>query len=173
MVIPVYQIKVPEYHVRAKPNYGVIGAKIDVIVKKHFLGNKVAMRCLGSQEHKGKSVDDLVKIIKKIGSDRYDPHRKGDRYENIEGKHIDFFALDFKIKERGEYLRHFIEPFYYWPKQSRGTPVRVDIIIIYDLSKLKRVIHKYVGRTDTKRDGFVFRDHKNKSSAIKGIIKVL
>ncbi len=173
MTVCVYKITVPEYNVRAKPDYQSIGAKIDVAVKKHFLGQKVALRCLGSQEHKGKSVDDLVKIIKKIGTDRYDPDRRGDRYENVEGKHIDFFALDFKIKSNGEYLRQFIEPFYYWPKQSRGKPVRIDIIIVYDLSKLKRVIHQYEGRTDVKRDGFAFKDHKNKVDAIKGIIKVL
>lgn len=127
MKIPVYRIKVPEYHVKSKPDPASIGAKIDRIIKKHFLGQKVAIRCIGSQEHKGKSVNDLVEIIKKLGTDRYDPSRKGEKYENIWNKRIDFFALDFRIKEKGKYMENFIEPFYTYPKQDKKRPVRIDI----------------------------------------------
>ncbi len=48
-----------------------------------------------------------------------------------------------------------------------------DIAIIYDLTKLKRVLHQYKGRTDIKRDGFVFRNPANKKDALIGIIKIL
>lgn len=171
--IPVYSISVPEYHVKSKPDHKRIGEKIDKLIKKYFLGQKVAIRTLGSQEHKGKSVDNLIKLIKKLGYDRYNPKRKGDRYENVENKKIDFFALDFKINKNTKIMEKFIEPFYTWPPKQRGSkPIRLDIIIIYDLSKLKRIIHKYEGRTDIKRDGFVFKDIGNKKEAILGIIKI-
>src|SRR3989338_3713307 len=163
----VYSIRVPEYHVKKKPDHAVVGAKIDKIIKKHFLGQKVAIRCIGSQEHKGQSISGLVRIIKKIGTDRYDADRKGEKYENVEGKRIDFFALDFKIASGSKYMENFIEPFYTYPKQEGKRPVRIDIIIIYDLSKLKRVLHRYQGRKDAKRDGFVFRNPENKSAAVK------
>lgn len=196
IIIPMYQINVPEYQIKFtkktspkvnipnfgkipefyeknKPDFQGIGTKIDELLKKYFLGKKVAIRVLGSQEHKGKSTNDLIKIIKKLGYDKYNPKRKGDRYENIENKHIDFFALDFKIMKDGQYFQFFLEPFYYWPIQDRKYPVKVDIAIIYDLSKLKRVMHQYKGRTGIKKDGFIFKNPENKKDALLGIIKIL
>lgn len=129
MTIPVYSIKVPEYSVATKPDSVKIGSKIDKTIKRHFLGQRVAIRCLGSQEHKGKSASDLVRIIKKLGTDKYDPARKGEKYENVENKRIDFFALDFKITSSGVYMKNFIEPFYTYPKQDKKPPVRIDVII--------------------------------------------
>ncbi|MBW2969857.1 hypothetical protein KY319_01915 [Candidatus Woesearchaeota archaeon] len=172
-MIPVYCIKVPEYQVKTKPDWTKIGNKIDKIIKKHFLGKKVAIRCLSSKEHKGKTINQLIKIIRTTGTDRYDPKRKGDRYENIEGKHIDFFALDYLIKPKTKIMQNFIEPFYTWPIKFKQKPTRVDLAIVYDFSKLKRVLHQYEGRTDIKRDGFMFKDHKNKQKAVLGIIKIL
>ena len=173
MKLPTYQIKISEYHVRSKPDHRKIGAKIDKVIKKYFLGKKVAIRCLSSEDHKGKSVNEVVKIIKKLGTDRYSKTRKGDRYENIEGKHIDIFALDFKITKKGEYLKYFIEPFYDLAIKYNGRPVRLDIVIIYDLSKLKQVVHSYKGREgENKKDGFVFKDPDNKKGALLGIIKL-
>lgn len=171
MTIPVYSVKVPEYNVKKKPDSATIGTKIDKLIKKHFLGKHVAIRCLGSQEHRLER-DDLIVIIKKLGTDKYDAERKGEKYENVEGKHIDFFALNFKINKSGRYMENFIEPFYTYPKDEGKRPVRIDIIIIYDMSKLKRVLHSYEGRKDVKKDGFVFKT-KDKTEALLGIIKVL
>jgi hypothetical protein len=46
-------------------------------------------------------------------------------------------------------------------------------VIIYDRFKLKKVLHKYKGRKDTKRDGFIFKNQENKKEALLGIIKIL
>ena len=134
MSIPVYQVTIPQYQVDIQPNFKNIGAKIDKCIIKHFVGQKVSIRCIGSQDHPGKSVDALVTIIKKLGTDRYDPKRQGDRYENIGNKPIDIFALDFKISEKGKYLEQFIESFYYWPKKFGEKPIKLDVVILYDLS---------------------------------------
>ena len=40
MSIPIYRIKVPEYNVRTKPDHAAIGAKIDNVIKRHFLDRK-------------------------------------------------------------------------------------------------------------------------------------
>ena len=53
--IPIYQIKIPEYNVRKKPDHVAIGKKLDDVIKKHFMGKTIAIRALGSMEHKGKS----------------------------------------------------------------------------------------------------------------------
>ena len=173
MTIPVYNAKVPEYNVKSKPDWFSIGAKIDKTIKKYFLGKKVAIRCLSSKEHNGMAIDDLIKIIKKLGTDRHNPKRKGERYENIENKKIDFFALDFRIKKDSAIIENFIEPFYTWPIKFGGKPIRINVILIYDLSKLKRVYHQYKGRNDIKKDGFVFKNPENKRKALLGIIKIL
>ncbi|HIH24295.1 TPA: hypothetical protein HA251_04645 [Candidatus Woesearchaeota archaeon] len=168
-----FDIRIPKFYVDNKPDFARIGERIDICLKRHFLGRNVAVRVLGSQEHSGKSVDDLITIIKRLGHDRYDPDRTGDRYENIDGKRIDFFALDFKVTAPGRYFERFIEPFYFWPIASREVPVRVDIAIIYDRNKLTRVLHRYKGReNEPKRDGFVFKNADDASSAIIGIIKI-
>jgi hypothetical protein len=171
---PWFTIAIPKVYEENKPDFAKIGAKIDGCLKRHFLGKAVAVRVLSSQEHKGKSVDDLIGIIKRLGHDRYDPKRNGDRYENLDNKHIDLFALDFTVDKNGEYFAQFIEPFYYWPISDRGYPVRLDIAIIYDRSKLSVVEHRYEGReNELKKDGFVFRDPDHKPEAILGIIKIL
>ena len=104
----------------------------------------------------------------------YDPNRKGDRYENLDKLPIDFFALDFEVKQEEAYFEHFLEPFYFWPITDRGKPIRIDIAIVYDLSKLKVVEHRYVGReNELKKDGFIFREPEHKTDAVLGIIKIL
>ena len=171
---PWFNLKIPQIYWENKPDFEKIGSKIDNCLKKHFLGKKVAIRVLGSEEHKNKTIPALIKIIKKLGHDRYDLKRKGDRYENIDNYHIDFFALDFKIEEHKSYFKNFLEPFYFWPIANRGKPIRIDIAIIYDLSKLKIVEHRYEGReNELKKDGFIFKDPNKKKEAILGIIKIL
>lgn len=170
--ISVYNISLPEYKVNSKPDFEKIGAKIDKVLIKHFIGQDIVIRCISSREHPRKSVDDLIKLILSIGTDRYNPKRNGDRYENAENKQIDIFALDYKIKTNKHYLVNFLEPFYTWPLGLGQKPIKIDLIIIYDRQKLKRVLHKYHGRDDVKRDGFVFKNPSNKLGALKGIIKI-
>lgn len=140
MPLPILEIAIPEYQVVTKPDFQSIGAKIHRSLIKHFLGQKLVIRCIGSQEHPEKTTDQLIQIIRELGTDRYDPRRQGDRYDNLENKAIDIFALDFTIKEHGQYLEQFIEPFYTWPKSKGDLPIKLDIIILYDHSKLKKVI---------------------------------
>lgn len=172
MKIPVYPIKLKEYQVKTKPDFVNIGKKLDKVIKKHFSGKKVAIRCLSSKDH-NKSVAEIIKIIKEKGTDRYNSKIKGDRYDNIGNKKIDIFALDFKVSSKSVIMENFIEPFYVFPMESGEKPIRINIVIIYDFSKLKRVMHQYEGREDIKKDGFIFKDPNNKKDALLGIIKIL
>jgi hypothetical protein len=171
---PWFGVEIPKVYVDHAPDFGKIGGKIDVCLKQHFMGRRVAVRAIGSEEHEGKGLDELVEIVEVLGHDRYDSKRKGDRYENVEGKHIDFFALDFEIEEDGKYFEQFIEPFYYWPIVDRENPIRIDLALIYDVDQLESVEHRYEGReSEIKRDGFVFRDPERKKEALLGMIKIL
>ena len=172
--IPTYTIHLPEYQVTTQPDYKAIGAFVDDELKKHFMGQMVGLRALGSQEHQGKSIDELVEIIKHDGTDRYDPERGGDRYDNIENKQIDLFLLRRKISDKSRIFWQLAWSFYESPLKLRGQPVRVDILVIYDLAKLKvaRTTHTHEGYPVVKRDGFVFKDPSNKPEALLGIIKI-
>lgn len=170
---PWVELDIPKIYFDKQPDFKKIGKKLDALLRKHFFGKNIVVRALSSQEHKDKDVEKLIEIIKKLGYDRYDPGREGDRYENIENKHIDFFALPFKIEKKGEYFRYLIEPFYFWPIHDRGEPIKIDIAIVYDLSKLELVEHQYKGReSEIKKDGFVFKDQNNRSDAVIGIILI-
>lgn len=166
-------IEIPIYRVDTEPDFIAVGNKLDDWIKQNYLGRSIAIRALSSDEHHNLSREEFVEIIKKDGTDRYDAGRKGDRYENIEGKHIDLFGLPVDpVKEDSEMFEHMLRSFYHWPLKERGYPVRVDIVIIYDLNQLEEVEHRYEGRDDIKRDGFVFMHPKSKPEAILGILLV-
>lgn len=171
MDIPVYKINLPEYKLAKRPDFRLLGQKTDNLIKKHFLGQNIVIRCLSSAEHQGKSANQLIKIIKKLGTDRYDLQIPGDRYDNLANKKIDFFALDFKVTPQKEIMKNLLEPFYDYPIQTGRQPIKIDLIIIYDRLQLKMVIHTYDNKRK-KRDGFIFKDPKNKIKSLKGIIKI-
>ncbi len=170
--LKVYAVHLPAYQVTAQPDHKALGKIVDTELKKHFLGKTIVARGIGSSEHPGKSIDELIEIIRREGTDRYDPKRVGDRYENIGNKYIDLFGFRRKITARAQLFKGVIYGFYHSAIGIHGRPTRIDVLIIYDASKLKAVVHQYAGRDDKKRDGFVFKDPDNKIGAVLGIIKV-
>ena len=128
---------------------------------------------LGAREHPDKTVDELVEIIERDGTDRYDPARKGDRYENIQDKHIDLFGFRRKVTPRMQLFKDVVYGFYHSALGVYGRPIRIDILAVYDAAQLKAVVHQYEGRAYKKRDGFVFRNPAHKRKASMGIMKVL
>lgn len=167
------EIGLPQYTVDKEPDHKAIGEPVDDLLQRHFMGQTVLIRGLGSMEHQGKSVDDLIEIIKTTGTDRYDPERVGDRYANVHGKHIDLYALRRTINPRSKIFWQLSWSFYQYPLKTRGYPFKVDILVIYDANQLKAVVHQPEGHPFVKRDGFVFKDPHNKPAAILGIIKIL
>lgn len=171
---PKFSYNIPREYLDKQPDFTKIGGVIDAYLKEYFLGKTIAIRVLSSNDHKGKTIDELIEIIKKLGYDRYDFNRLGDRYDNIDNKQIDFFALDFKVNIDDCYLEKLLEPMYFWPLSNDEKPMKVDIVIVYDVECLDMVEHHYLGREDEiKRDGFVFKDQNNKAQSILSIIKIV
>lgn len=165
-------VDVPEYIVENEPNHKAVGQLVDEIIKNNFAGQTVVVRGLSSKAHPDKTADELIEIITRQGTDRYDPERIGDRYENINGKHIDLFAFRRKVSARMHLFKDISWGFYHGAKAIHGKPVRIDLLTIYDAAELKAVVHQYEGREDIKRDGFVFKDPANKQNALLAIIKI-
>ncbi|MEQ4209375.1 hypothetical protein [Actinopolymorpha sp. B9G3] len=172
MNVPTFTVRVPQYQVDTEPDHNAVGKVVDAELQKHFMGRTVVVRGVCSPSHPGKTVDDLVQIVKRHGVDRYDPHRKGHGYENIDGKHIDLFAFRRKVTPRMRLFKDLSWGFYHGAIASHRTPYRIDILLVYDAAQLKAVLHQYEGRTDKKRDGFVFRDPERKQKALLGIVTI-
>lgn len=172
--IPIFCIDIPAYRVDHEPAHALISKPVDQLLSTHFAGQEFAIRCLSSSEHSDKSLEELVEIIKALGTDRYDLNRKGDRYENVEKKRIDFFALKIRIEKDGEIFSQFTYPFFHFGKlsSSKPEPVRIDVMLLYNLDKLEQVFHHYKGRSEEKSDGFCFKDPNTKQEALKAIIKI-
>ncbi len=166
------EASIPHYNVDAPPDIHGIGKILDEKLKQNFMGKSVLIRGIASSEHSGKSADDLIEIIERTGTDRYNPARVGDRYENIDGKHIDFFAFSAKVEPETEVMHNIIYGFYHSAIGIHGRPMKIDIITIYDADKMQQVLHQYEGRDDIKDDGFAFKNPADKPGALLGIIKI-
>lgn len=167
------EIDLPQYDIQQVPDADAIGKIVDDEIKKQFLGRSVVVRGVASSEHSNKTTDELIEIIKKTGTDRYDPDRRGDRYENIGGKHIDLFGVPALVAKDSEIFKVIAWGFYHSAKATHGYPVRIDVVTIYDADQLNQVLHQYEGRDDIKDDGFSFKEDVNKSRSVLGIIKLL
>ncbi|HVX48071.1 MAG TPA: hypothetical protein VHA05_01810 [Candidatus Saccharimonadales bacterium] len=166
-------VELPRYTVETEPDHKSIGKVVDEVIKQNFAGQVIVVRGISSNQHPDKSDDELIETIKKTGTDRYDPERAGDRYENIDGKRIDLFAFRRKVTPSMELFKDISWGFYHGSKEIHGEPVRIDILTIYDATQLKAVVHQYEGRDDIKRDGYIFKNPDNKAAALLGIIKIV
>ncbi len=170
----ILEIRLPQYTIDTEPDHKAIGKPVDKLLKEHFMGQQILIRGLGSMEHPDKSVDEVIEIIKKTGTDRYDSKRIGDRYTNVGDKYFDLCALRRTISPISEIFWQFSWSFYSSPLKERGYPVRVDILTIYDPKQLKAVTYSPAGHKGRiMRDGFVFRNPIDKAAAILGIIKII
>jgi hypothetical protein len=172
--IPVYEIHLPEYQVETEPDHEAVGAKVDHLIKQKFIGQHIAVRCIASSEHPGKTTDEVIEAIKKFGHDRYDPDRKGDRYENNENKPIDIFAFDYHVEADTKMFSIFTWPHYHLTWREPYHPLRIDIVIIYDPAQLEQIEFTYAGREEEgkRSDGWTFKDPLHKMDAVIGIVKI-
>ena len=168
---PIYTIDLPKYQIESKPSFAGIGKVVDDALREHFLNETIVVRGVASSAHEI-SAYELIEIIRETGTDRYDRNREGDRYDNVDNKQIDFFAFRRKVTPKTQLFRDIAWGFYHSAKAVHGRPERIDIVIIYDSSAVKFVLHRYEGREKAKRDGFVFRNPDEKPNAVKAIIHI-
>ncbi|MDD5012275.1 MAG: hypothetical protein PHQ66_01355 [Candidatus Nanoarchaeia archaeon] len=193
-MIPIYEISIPEYKLNKKIDYKLIGLKIDNLIKKFFPRRWIAVRGISLQDHEDKSIDEMVSIIKKYGTDKYNPKVKGMSFEIDKKFKIDFHATPMIAKDK-IYCPHYekkfgslksvfaeiLKDFYEGAVIDRGYSVRLDILIIYNLDKLKSAPMKwgsegplYTEEEISVKDTlcYQFKNPKNKKDAILGIIRI-
>jgi uncharacterized ferredoxin-like protein len=172
MTIMIIDVNCPNYTLDDNLDLGAVAARIDNALFENFEGKDVVLRAISSAAHTMPK-EKLVSLIEKTGYDRYDPEREGDRYENINNKHIDFFGLACKAQRGNELALLLLEGFHIYGSRYHGrSSPKMDIWLVYDKSQLKEVVHQYEGRSDKKRDGFVFRDANAKPETLLGILNI-
>lgn len=195
-MIPIYEIAIPDYRLELALNFSVIGAKLDELLKQQFPDRWIAVRGISLHDHPGRSADELVELIREHGTDRYDPQRKGvhhsmDSEFGIDLHAIPMFAHDGMIEcphysgERlstGSPMGEALLDLYEGAKVDRGYPLRIDLILIYDLEQLQaapmvwteagpqRSTHVIATQSSTV---FCFKNPEEKSKALLGVIKIL
>ena len=174
--VQVFSLEAPEYRLDAPPDAGNIGKKMDAVIRKHFSGERIAFRCIGLADHPSMTMDSLIKTIQKLGTDKYDPERKMVLHDFYTSKGIEsqksMFAMEYDFVNGAKLMEETVEDFYEGALADRGFRVKIDLILIYDMSRLECVPIEY-GKGDIGRDCFIFKNPEQKQDALKGIIKVL
>ena len=187
MKAKVIEVHLPEYNIKKKPDYVKLGKKVDAVIEKSFPDGKYILRALGSDDHPNLTLDKLADIVLKIGTDRYDPNRKGVCHDEFCGYDYDIQAGTITVKngklvipkdykyptEFGDTIWHFYEHTHL----DRGYAVRIDLLLIYDPKQLTKA-RKFHSKAQSVRRGlnnylYKFKHPKNKKDALLGIIKIL
>ena len=169
---PICTVAIPEYTTSQKPNYIVVGKKIDEVIEEHFLGLSVALRYLSLEDHSSKSLNELTKIIQKTGTDRYDPERKMSvAHDFYSEKGVELFAVPVKVTLGFQVSPDTIADFYEGALEDRGYPIRIDVVVVYDLAQLEKIDIKYENG-DIGEGDYKFRFPERKADAVLGIIQV-
>jgi hypothetical protein len=174
--IPVYTISLPEYKIEPQTNWLAVGRKLDNLLMTHFQGKRLAIRSIGLVDHPGRSLEELVSTILKLGTDKYDPHREGLYYARDEVS--DIFAGPCLVTKEGlksqddldgSVMAGTVLIFYEGTLADRGYSIRLDILMLYDLDQLQPV-------TDNVPEEcyeFAFKHPDRKQEALLGVIKIL
>jgi hypothetical protein len=167
------EITVPSYKPGRAPDHSVVGEKLDTLLKRYFMGKKVVIRCIGSQDHPNLSLDELTDVVTKTGTDKYDPDRMGVGYEEFvrKGVQVDFYGEDTTITKDSKIMGQALWEMHHSAIGDRGHGVHVDLVLVYDYEQLDMVMNLYSHHPTS--DGFVFKNPHDKSAALLGVIKIL
>lgn len=186
MAVKVIEVYLPEYNVKKKPNYLKLGEKIDTLLEKSFSDGKYILRAIGSNDHKGLTLNKLANMVLRTGTDKYDPKRKGVCHDEFSGYDYDIQAGTFAIK-RGKLIvkgndypsifGDIVYHFYEHTPLDRGYHVRIDLLLIYDPTKLEkaRKVNPKAPPVRRKLINFLykFKNPKNKKDALLSIVKIM
>jgi hypothetical protein len=165
-------IKIPEHQPGKVPNHIEVGRKLDNLIKQHFLGKSVVIRCIGSQDHVGININKLTEILLKTGTDKYDEKRTGVGYQEFinKGIPVDFYGEPAEITKDTIFMGQAIWEMHHSALGDRGYGVHVDMVLLYDKSKVDMVMNLYDYQPTS--DGYVFKDPHNKQAALLGVVKL-
>ena len=177
-VPPVYSIRLDTYTLDTTPDYAALGHQLDRLLEAHFPGSRLALRGLDLNDHPALSRNELVNTILKLGTDRYNPARKSIHHDHYDPMGVELHAVACEVTDRlhglgnADYIAaaspmaEFIQDFFESARAERGYPLRLDLLIAYDLDQLVPI-------PDEGSQGFAFKHPDRKPEALRGIVSIL
>jgi hypothetical protein len=185
MSVKIFEISVPEYNLSKKPNYTKIGEKVDEFVVKIFPKGKYIVRAIGHQDHPNMSLNELVSVIKKLGTDKYNPDKIGVAHKEFSDYDYELQAGEIEIKgstilhdddvDYDSFFAEIIYNFFENAPYDRGYAVRIDLLVFYDPKKVVRA--QKIASKNKQIEGldkflYKFKYPNNKKDALIGIVKI-
>ena len=178
-------VHAPEYRLDQKPDYLSIGTKVDAVIGNGLADGEYIARAIGSSDHPGKSLEDVVAIIAGTGTDKYEAGRtdvggfegydhdfQGGRLDIVNGRPVE-------VEEDAlpTFFGDVVYRFYEFTPFDRGYSVRIDILMIYHAHALQRAsyVRPEVPRVREKLEQYLFKfkDPTRKADALAAIVKIL
>jgi hypothetical protein len=187
MTAKIVEVRVPEYFVGQEPDYLAVGNKVDRVIEANFPDGKYILRAIGLDDHPGLTLEELVRVIRSTGTDKHDPDRRAVGHDEFSGYDYDLQAGPVEIRgsrlvltARERFPTVFggvVWHFYHGAPEDRGHAVRIDLLMLYDPSALRKA-RKFHPNAKGVRRGlnqflFKFKDPKGKREALLGLVKVL
>lgn len=165
-------IPLPEYNLEKTPNYPKIAKKLHELVEQHFEGQNIAIRGISLTDHPAYSPEQLIETILNLGTDRYDSQKAGVAHDFYQNYDIDLFAVPYDFEKGRAIFEEMLKDFYEGALEDRGYRLRLDLLLVYNLEHLLFVPVHYE-ENDFGNDAFRFKNRNNKTSALKGILRIL
>ena len=172
-------ISIPEYTIESQPDYEAVGSKIDRALEQNFEG-EFLLRSLSLVDHPQYTLDEFVDVIINLGTDKYDPDRKGVEYEIFEPYQADIQASLIHIEDgklQSDSYGEDVKRFYENVLLDRGYHLRIDLLTLYDptqMTRAEKINEKKIG-VDPRFEKYLwnFKDTEKKQGALVGIVKIL
>ncbi|MBU1118087.1 hypothetical protein KKD37_03945 [Patescibacteria group bacterium] len=182
----IVEVSLTDYKIDSKPDYIKLGAIVDKAIEENFNDGLYGIRAIGKDDHRNFTLDELVNKILTTGTDKYDPNKKSVCHDQFSVYDYDIQMGTFEIKnsklvncpdDLPGLFAETIYNFYEHTPLDRGYSVRIDLLLIYDLSKLKLAKKTNIRDTGIKPglENYLYKfvDRKNKPEALLGIVKIL
>jgi len=181
-------IKVPlqQYSISKKPDYDLLGSIVDKAIEKEFPDGKYLVRAISIDEHIGITIDQLIRKIVELGTDKYDPNRKPVAHDDFLAYDYDIQAGSFEIKDKrivpdaenecDTLFGTTIYNFYVNTPFDRGCAVRIDLLLFYDPKQLVQAevtnLKQKRARPELEQFLFKFKNQTDKKSALIGLVQI-
>ncbi len=173
MPIKLQQISLPTYLLHAPPNFQQAGKALDAFIREQYSEQEVLIRCISSANHRGKSVKELINIIRKQGTDKYDLSYRSfwEDWEEYRGANFDIFASRKVVDKDFSFGEKVLELFYEGALADRGYRVIIDILLIYDIIKFE-MVPIFFSNSEVE-ETWKFKEQEKKTDALLGIIEII
>jgi hypothetical protein len=186
-------ITLPDYGVTAPPDAEAIGAALDAVICQTFGrhgSREIGIRSISLIDHPGHSHDSLCNVILATGTDRHDPEYSSPLSNTYDPYGVELHVVPCTVSATSlqspmcdgstfygtteSVMAEAVSDYYVGPPIDRGgTPLRIDLVTIYDLAQLEGIAIPFHEGEKLPFSASRFRHPDRRPEAVLGVIKVL